>query len=206
MHWPRGAACGDAQPRGGFNNIESCPYWAGRCNYYDSAFWRNSMHPSKEPDESLFSMILQCIFTHIPYYHLLLFLDQICRPRPRARCRTLQQLWPSPLLGGQCQARYFIIIIILYPYNTSYSRLAADWYCVRFGAKHVSYAGLESGERNVASHVIKLNNVWDTSDMNAMRACSICWRWVILLLWILTSILLSFWLPILSHWIEYVPV
>ena len=36
---------------------------------------------------------------------------------------------------------------------------AADWYCIRFGFKHVAYKGLETGERETVRHVIKLNDV-----------------------------------------------
>jgi len=39
------------------------------------------------------------------------------------------------------------------------AKQAADWYCIRFGAKHIAYSGLETGERSVVSHVIKLNDI-----------------------------------------------
>lgn len=39
------------------------------------------------------------------------------------------------------------------------AKQAADWYCTRFGFKHFLYQGLETGERNVVSHVIKQNNL-----------------------------------------------
>ncbi|KCV68556.1 4-hydroxyphenylpyruvate dioxygenase [Fonticula alba] len=39
------------------------------------------------------------------------------------------------------------------------AKQAADWYCIRFGFKRVAYAGLETGERNVAAHVIRQNNI-----------------------------------------------
>lgn len=33
----------------------------------------------------------------------------------------------------------------------------SDWYCIRFGFKHVAYKGLETGSRDYASHVIRQN-------------------------------------------------
>lgn len=39
------------------------------------------------------------------------------------------------------------------------ARQAAGWYCTRFGFKHYLYSGLETGERNVASHAIKQNKI-----------------------------------------------
>lgn len=39
------------------------------------------------------------------------------------------------------------------------AKQAAAWYCSRFGFKHFLYRGLETGERNVVSHVCKLNNI-----------------------------------------------
>eukprot|EP00042_Codosiga_hollandica_P022072 m.79516 g.79516 ORF g.79516 m.79516 type:complete len:395 (-) comp50647_c0_seq1:158-1342(-) len=39
------------------------------------------------------------------------------------------------------------------------AKQAADWYCIRFGFRHIAYKGLETGEREVVSHVIKLNNI-----------------------------------------------
>jgi len=40
------------------------------------------------------------------------------------------------------------------------AKQAADWYCARFGFRHVAYNGLETGERNVVSHVIRLNDIF----------------------------------------------
>lgn len=39
------------------------------------------------------------------------------------------------------------------------AKQAAGWYCSRFGFKHYLYKGLETGERNVVAHVIKLNKI-----------------------------------------------
>lgn len=39
------------------------------------------------------------------------------------------------------------------------AKQAAGWYCTRFGFKHHLYRGLENGERNVCSHVIKQNKI-----------------------------------------------
>jgi len=36
---------------------------------------------------------------------------------------------------------------------------AANWYCGRFGFEPVAYRGLETGSREVASHVIRQNNI-----------------------------------------------
>ena len=36
---------------------------------------------------------------------------------------------------------------------------AAGWYCTRFGFKHYLYRGLETGQRNVVSHVVRLNKI-----------------------------------------------
>lgn len=37
---------------------------------------------------------------------------------------------------------------------------AADWYVARFGFRRVAYRGLETGSRNVASHVVLQGTVW----------------------------------------------
>ena len=49
----------------------------------------------------------------------------------------------------------------LCPYfsRNPHPHLAADWYCIRFGFKHIAYKGLETGERETVRHVIKLNDV-----------------------------------------------
>lgn len=39
------------------------------------------------------------------------------------------------------------------------AKQAAAWYCTRFGFKHYLYQGLETGERNVVSHVIKQDKI-----------------------------------------------
>jgi len=39
------------------------------------------------------------------------------------------------------------------------AKQAAGWYCTRFGFKHYLYKGLETGERNVVSHVVKQNRI-----------------------------------------------
>lgn len=39
------------------------------------------------------------------------------------------------------------------------AKQAAGWYCTRFGFEHVLYKGLETGERNHVSHVIRQNNI-----------------------------------------------
>ena len=36
---------------------------------------------------------------------------------------------------------------------------AAGWYCTRFGFKHFLYQGLETGERNVVCHAVKLDKI-----------------------------------------------
>jgi 4-hydroxyphenylpyruvate dioxygenase len=36
---------------------------------------------------------------------------------------------------------------------------AAGWYCTRFGLKHFLYQGLETGNRNIVSHAVRLNKV-----------------------------------------------
>jgi catechol 2,3-dioxygenase-like lactoylglutathione lyase family enzyme len=35
------------------------------------------------------------------------------------------------------------------------AKQAAEWYCVKFGFEPVAYRGLETGHRDVVSHVIK---------------------------------------------------
>jgi len=39
------------------------------------------------------------------------------------------------------------------------AKQAASWYCSRFGFEHALYKGLETGERNVVSHVVKQNDI-----------------------------------------------
>jgi 4-hydroxyphenylpyruvate dioxygenase len=39
------------------------------------------------------------------------------------------------------------------------AKQAASWYCTRFGFEHFLYRGLETGERNVVSHVVKQNDI-----------------------------------------------
>jgi 4-hydroxyphenylpyruvate dioxygenase len=43
-------------------------------------------------------------------------------------------------------------------FTVTNAKQAATYYCIRFGFKHVAYKGLETGSREVASHVIKQNN------------------------------------------------
>lgn len=40
------------------------------------------------------------------------------------------------------------------------AKQSASFYCTRFGFKRVAYKGLETGSRNVVSHVIKKNNIF----------------------------------------------
>jgi len=40
------------------------------------------------------------------------------------------------------------------------AKQAASFYCTRYGFKRVAYSGLETGNREVASHVIKLNDIF----------------------------------------------
>jgi len=35
------------------------------------------------------------------------------------------------------------------------AKQAAEWYCIRFGFEPVAYRGLETGHREVVSHVLK---------------------------------------------------
>jgi len=39
------------------------------------------------------------------------------------------------------------------------AKQAASWYCTHFGYKHFLYRGLETGNRDVASHVVKLDRI-----------------------------------------------
>jgi len=39
------------------------------------------------------------------------------------------------------------------------AKQAADWYCARFGFKKLAYGGLETGSRQVVTHVIRQNDV-----------------------------------------------
>jgi len=39
------------------------------------------------------------------------------------------------------------------------AKQAAEWYCTKFGFQPVFYKGLETGERNVVCHVIRLNEI-----------------------------------------------
>lgn len=39
------------------------------------------------------------------------------------------------------------------------AKQAAGWYCTRFGFEHFLYKGLETGERNISEHVVKLNDI-----------------------------------------------
>jgi 4-hydroxyphenylpyruvate dioxygenase len=41
----------------------------------------------------------------------------------------------------------------------SNAKQVADWYCLRFGYTEVAYRGLETGSREVATHVIKQNKI-----------------------------------------------
>lgn len=42
----------------------------------------------------------------------------------------------------------------------SNAKQAADWYCIRFGFQYCAYSGLETGDRNYASHVIRQNDIF----------------------------------------------
>jgi len=39
------------------------------------------------------------------------------------------------------------------------AKQAADWYCARFGFKRIAYRGLETGSRQVVSHVVRQNKI-----------------------------------------------
>lgn len=39
------------------------------------------------------------------------------------------------------------------------AKQAAEWYCLRLGFKEIAYRGLETGHRDVCTHVIKQNNI-----------------------------------------------
>jgi len=39
------------------------------------------------------------------------------------------------------------------------AKQAADWYCARFGFKRIAYRGLETGSRQVVTHVIRQNEI-----------------------------------------------
>lgn len=39
------------------------------------------------------------------------------------------------------------------------AKQAAEWYCMRFGFEETFYKGLETGERNIVSHVVQLNEI-----------------------------------------------
>jgi len=39
------------------------------------------------------------------------------------------------------------------------AKQAAEWYCLRFGFEEVFYRGLETGEREIVSHVVQLNEI-----------------------------------------------
>lgn len=39
------------------------------------------------------------------------------------------------------------------------AKQAASYYSTRFGLKHIAYQGLETGHRDIVSHVVRLNSV-----------------------------------------------
>lgn len=43
-------------------------------------------------------------------------------------------------------------------FTVSNAKQAASYYCTRLGFKHVAYRGLETGSREVASHVVRQGN------------------------------------------------
>lgn len=40
------------------------------------------------------------------------------------------------------------------------AKQAADWYCLRFGYNYCAYKGLETGSRDIATHVIQQNDIY----------------------------------------------